>query len=162
MGVLPGIVKAAVVVGWLGSGPAAVSDASAPPRADRAPREVTLVGQVVPLATVVAERGIKADVEAMRGMVVLRGDDGTITPLLSDEASRALFLDERLHSRNAELRGWMYDGLPFVQVVTFRVEEQGALRIPEYYCDVCTITVRYPQVCPCCQGDMELRYRAGS
>jgi rubrerythrin len=56
----------------------------------------------------------------------------------------------------------MYDGLPFVQVVTFRVEEQGTLRIPEYYCDVCTITVRYPQVCPCCQGDMELRYRAGS
>jgi rubrerythrin len=52
----------------------------------------------------------------------------------------------------------MHAGVPYLEVTNIRVEEQGALRTPEYYCEVCTITVRYPQVCPCCQGEMELRF----
>lgn len=123
------------------------------------PREVTLTGQAMLLEPLLADRKIKADPEPIRGQVVLRAEDGSLTPLVSDEASRALFLDERLRGRKAELKGWMYEGLPYLQVVMFRVEEQGSLRTPEYYCEVCTITVRYPQACPCCQGGMELRYK---
>ncbi len=123
------------------------------------PREVTLRGQVVELTAALKERNLPADAEPIAKQVVVKAENGTIIPLLSNGASRALFLDERLRGRSAEIQGWMYEGLPYVQVVTFQVEEQGRLRTPEYYCDVCTITVRYPQACPCCQGPMELRYQ---
>ena len=39
----------------------------------------------------------------------------------------------------------------------FQIEQEGRYRTPEYYCDVCSISVRYPQICPCCQGPMTLR-----
>jgi hypothetical protein len=132
------------------------------PRADDAPREVTLTGEVIFVSRLFEDRKIKADLAPIKDQVALRGADGSVTPLVSDEASRALFLDHRLRERKAELTGWMYPGLPYLQVVRFRVDDQGALKTPEYYCDVCTITVRYPQVCPCCQGEMELRYRSAS
>ena len=87
----------------------------------------------------------------------LRRDvDGDV---LDDPASRALFADERLRDRAVEIRGRRFEGLPYVQVTSFRVEQDGAWRTPEYYCDVCTISVRDPQPCPCCQGTMELRMR---
>jgi hypothetical protein len=44
-------------------------------------------------------------------------------------------------------------------VITFKIEQDGRLQTPEYYCNICTISVRYPQVCPCCQGPMELRMK---
>jgi hypothetical protein len=91
--------------------------------------------------------------------VVLQEPDGTITPLLSDEASRALFLDKRLRDRPIMIHARRYPGLPYVQVVTFQVDEHGQWRTPEYFCDVCTISVRYPQICPCCQGPMILRMK---
>ena len=81
------------------------------------------------------------------------GEDGTITPLSSDETSRALFMDERLRNRNAQIVGRRFAGVPYLQVVTIQVESEGRLRTPEYFCEVCTISVRYPQICPCCQGN---------
>jgi hypothetical protein len=122
---------------------------------------VTLRGKVVSLSTALSEAklGIKVDREPIARQVVLLGDDGTITPLLSDEASRALFVDERLQGRPTEIHGRRYAGVPYLQVVTFQVEEDGQLQTPEYYCNICTISVRYPQDCPCCQGPMELRMK---
>lgn len=120
-------------------------------------QEVTLTGTVRNLADVLKGRDLPADPEPISGQVVLEQGDGTISPILSDEASRALFRDKRLRGRKTEIRAWRYPGLPYLRVVSFRVEEDGALRTPEYYCDVCTIHVRYPQPCPCCQGEMELR-----
>jgi hypothetical protein len=87
------------------------------------------------------------------------GNDGVITPLLPDEASRALFLDGRLRDRPVEVRGKKIHGVPYLQVVTFKVEQDGHFQTPEYYCVICTISVRYPQTCPCCQGPMELRMK---
>lgn len=123
------------------------------------PREVTLRGTVVELADVLKARGVEADGPSVAGQVVLKGEDGAVTPLLSGVASRALFRDERLRDRPAEVLGWLRPGLPYLEVVTFRIEEQGMLRTPEYYCDLCKISVRFPQDCPCCQGELELRYK---
>lgn len=129
--------------------------------AEPAPKaeNVTLSGKVLLLPDVLKALGIKADAPPVAGQAVLRSNDGNTTPLLSDEASRALFLDQRLRDRAIEIKGRRFAGLPYLQVISFRVEEDGKLRSPEYYCDVCTISVRYPQVCPCCQGPMVLRMK---
>jgi hypothetical protein len=123
---------------------------------------VTLTGRVVELATVLKESGLACDAEPVAKQVVLRSNDGAIIPLLSDEASRALFLDERLRNRPIEIQGRRHAGLPYLQVVSFRVNDHGQWRTPEYFCEVCTISVRYPQICPCCQGKMELRMKPGA
>jgi hypothetical protein len=133
--------------------------AAAPPRP--APESVTLRGKVMTLTAALEARGLdlKPDPEPIAKQVVLLAEDGTITPLLSDEPSRALFLDERLRNRTTEVVGRRFAGVPFLQVVTFQVESQGRMRTPEYFCDICTISVRYPQICPCCQGPMVLQMK---
>lgn len=132
---------------------------AAPPPAG--PEAVTLRGKVTTLAAALESRGLglKADPEPIARQVVLLASDGGITPLISDEASRALFLDERLRGCPAEIQGRRFANVPYLQVVTFKVERDGRLQTPEYFCDICAISVRYPQICPCCQGEMELRMR---
>jgi hypothetical protein len=122
---------------------------------------VTVQGKVLLLAEAIKERklALTPDPEPIAKQVVILGQDGTITPLFSDETSRALFLDSRLRNRKARIVGRRYAGLPYLQVVTIEVESEGRLRTPEYFCDVCTISVRYPQICPCCQGPMELKLK---
>lgn len=122
----------------------------------------TLNGKVIELTDALKSRGLVTDAEPIARQVVLQAEDGTITPLLSDDGSRALFLDARLRNRAAELKTRRLPGLPYVQVVTFRVLEEGKMQVPEYYCEICTISVRSPQICPCCQGPMVLRMRPES
>ncbi len=131
----------------------------APPGSRAEP--VVLEGKIVTLAEALAARDlkIKADSEPIAKQVVLLAEDGTIFPLLSDDSSRALFLDKRLRNCRSEIHGRRFAGVPYLQVVSFRVEREGRLRSPEYHCDVCAISVLYPQTCPCCQGPMELRMR---
>ncbi len=102
---------------------------------------------------------VPLDAESSGQDVVLLLDDRSITPLFRDEATRAFFLDERLRGRRAELHGRRYPGVPYLQVVSFQIESDGRLQTPEYYCGVCSISVRAPQTCPCCQGPMELRMK---
>jgi hypothetical protein len=125
------------------------------------PEAVLLRGKVVMLSAALKSSGIavKPDPEPIAKQAVLLAEDGTITPLISDEASRALFLDERLRNCPAEVRGRRYAGVPYLQVINFRVEREGRLETPEYFCEVCAISLRYPQTCPCCQGPMELRMK---
>lgn len=123
------------------------------------PELVTKTGKVVTLSAALKSLGIPADPEPIAKQVVLLEADGTITPLLSDEASRGFFLDDRLRDRKAEITARKFAGLPYLQVVAFKIEDQGVLRVPEYFCEVCAISVRYPQICPCCQGPMELRMK---
>lgn len=136
-----------------------VSLAMAPGEASPKPETVTLSGRVVELAAALKAQGLSVDADPIAKQVVLKGDDGSLTPLLSDDASRALFLDERLRDRQAELKARRHPGLPYLQVLSFKVVDEGTLRTPEYYCEICTISVRSPQTCPCCQGPMELRMR---
>src|SRR5262245_25284779 len=112
--------------------------AGAPPKPD----VVTLQGTVVELSAALQGLGLRADRDTVARQVVLKGTDGTITPLLCDDASRALFVDARLRNRRAEIDARKFPGLPYIQVLTFRVEDQGVFRTPEYFCDVCTISVR--------------------
>ena len=128
---------------------------------DSAPRVITLRGKVLTLNTAVVSRGlpIKYDPEPFAKQVALVAEDGSVIPLFSDEASRALFLDDRLRDRPAEILGRKFTGLPYLQVISFKVEREGKFQTPEYYCDICSISVRYPQICPCCQGHMELRMK---
>lgn len=121
--------------------------------------EVVWTGQVVSLAAALGEFGLAHDSGPIVDQVVLRTDDRRIVPLISDPASRALFADDRLRARPIEIQGRIHEGLPYLLVTSFRVQEDGTWRTPEYYCDICTISVRDPQVCPCCQGSMELRMR---
>ena len=78
---------------------------AAPPSST--PESVTLRGKVMTLADALESRdlGLKADPEPIAKQVVLLAEDGAITPLLSDDASRALFLDERLRNCPAEIQG---------------------------------------------------------
>lgn len=123
------------------------------------PEVLSLSGRASKAVDALAAVGLPADPGPLAEQVVLVGPDGSIRPILSDEASRALFLDERLRGRPLELSARRYPGVDFLQVLTFKVEHEGKWRTPEYYCDICTISVRYPQICPCCQGPMELRMK---
>ena len=62
-------------------------------------------------------------------------------------ASRALFLDERLRNCRSEIKGRRFAGVPYIQVLSFKVEMGGRLQTPEYYCDICAISVPYPRIC---------------
>jgi hypothetical protein len=128
---------------------------------DSAPEVVTLRGKVLTLNAALVARGlsIKFDPEPIAKQVALIGEDGSVIPLFSDEASRALFLDDRLRGCRASVLGRRFAGVPYLQVISFKVEHQGKFQTPEYYCDVCAIAVRYPQTCPCCQGPMVLRMK---
>jgi hypothetical protein len=123
------------------------------------PESITRSGRVVLLADALKAKGVPADPEPIAKQVALVEADGTISPLLSDESSRAFFADERLRNRKTELTARKIAGLSYLQVVSFRVEEGGVLRTPEYYCEVCHISVRAPQTCPCCQGPMDLQMK---
>ena len=132
------------------------------PAADPRPEPATLTGKAITLAEALRPGGPTVDPEPANSQVVVVGEDGSITPLLSDDASRALFRDERLRNRKVEIRGRRAAGSPFVQVVTYKVEDEGVWKSPDYFCEICNIGVRSPQICPCCQGPMDLRLKAGA
>ena len=143
----------AVLLGMLALGPV---------RAETPPETVTLTGEVVMLTAALKPLKIAFDAGPIAQQIVIRAEDGALTPLLSDDASRALFVDDRLRNRATEIKARRFPGIPYVQVVSIRVADHGQLRTPEYYCEICTISVRFPQTCPCCQGPMELRMRPES
>jgi hypothetical protein len=118
-------------------------------------------GQVVTLATAIKALGLDVcpDSEATAKQMVLLSEDRSVIALLPDDASRALLVDRQLQNRVIEVKGKRHPGLPYLQVVTFKVEWEGRFQTPEYYCNICTIIVRFPQSCPCCQGAMELRMK---
>ena len=135
------------------------SSGGEPPSSPGSETTTTLEGEAVVLSKLLNDRQIVADEEPASSTLVLKARSGRIYPLIRDDASRALFQDERLRNRPLVLKVREYASLPFVQVVTIQIVEEGRPRIPEYYCEICTISVRSPQICPCCQGAMELRMR---
>ena len=78
-----------------------------PPTSRRQDGRGVLQGKVVTLGSALRSLGIdvKPDPESTAREMVLLGDDRSITPLFRDEASRALFLDERLRDSRAEIQG---------------------------------------------------------
>ena len=62
----------------------------------------------------------------------------------------------------AKFRAAGSPGYPISRSSRSRSSVRAGSERPEYYCDVCAISVLYPQICPCCQGPMELRMRPES
>ena len=151
MGLEPGFLAVVLVLVFAG-----------PPESPASkPIEVTVRGRVVTLGAALQSLGmdLTLDPESAAREIVVLGDDRTITPLFREETTRALFLDERLRDCRAEFQGRRFPGIPYLRVTSFRVERDGRLQTPEYFCTVCSISVRAPQTCPCCQGPMELRMK---
>lgn len=122
--------------------------------------KVVVEGRAILLSDVLKERGIQVDTGPVDRQVVLKAADGSISPLLLDEASRALFQDPRLRNRSARVDAVRRPGLPYLQVLTFQVRDGDRYRTPEYWCEVCSISWRYDaDPCPCCQGPMILRMK---
>lgn len=140
----------------IGNSPAGLDD----PASEVEVRTMTRSGQVIRLAEAIEPLGVRDPQGPIADQVVLRTEGGEVIPLLFNVGSRAFFEDDRLRDRPAELVGREIEGLPYFQVVSSKVaDEQGDLRVPEYYCDICTISVRFDQPCPCCQAPMELRFK---
>jgi hypothetical protein len=147
------------LLGWLAL---VLSPVAVQPQPTASPERVETIektGRAVELTSVLKAAKLAVDTEPVATQVVLQEPDGTVTPLLSDEGSRALFLDKQLRDQPVKIHARRYPGLPYLQVVTFQVDDHGQWRTPEYFCDVCTISARYPQICPCCQGPMVLRMK---
>lgn len=134
---------------------------AAPPASSPGPAEVTVRGRVLTLESALRtlDLDLKLDPGSASKQVVLLGEDRSILPLFRDEVTRALFEDDRLLNLRAELHGRRYPGVPYLKVSSVRVEHDGRFQVPEYFCDVCSISVRAPQICPCCQGPMVLQMR---
>lgn len=136
------------------AGPGYALDQSSP-----SDTEKTVVGRVLPLAEIIVIKKIKTDAEPLEKQVALLDDDGRVWPILSDEGGRVFFLDKQMLQRRTRLKMKTTSDMPFAQVISVEIEHEGKWRVPQYYCDVCTIAVRYPQICLCCQGPMEFRLK---
>ena len=121
--------------------------------------EMTVEGRVLGMPEIMTRKAIKADFGPLENQVALLSSKGRVLPILSDDGGRLFFLDPAMRDRPARLKLRTSPDLPFAQVIHVENEHEGRWRIPQYYCDVCTIAVRYPQICLCCQGPMEFRFK---
>jgi hypothetical protein len=122
-------------------------------------RTVTVEGVVKSLADIAKARKIDGDSEPFAGTMAIETRDGRAILLRSDEGGRMFYLDESMRGRKVRLKIIETADFPLAMIVQAEAMHEGRWRVPQYYCDVCTISVRYPQVCLCCQGPMEFRFK---
>jgi len=116
-------------------------------------------GVVRTLAEIGREGNVPGDLAPFEAQLALRTASGRVIPILSDEGGRAFYLDKSLRNRELRLKIQPTGNFPAAMVIQAEVWHEGRWRVPQYYCDVCTIAVRYPQICLCCQGPMEFRFK---
>ena len=121
--------------------------------------DITVEGRVLAIPEIFAKKSIKADLGPVENQMAILTSTGRVLPLLSDDGGRIFFLDKSMRNLPARLKLKTSPDLPYSQVIHVEIEHEGRWRIPQYYCDVCTIAVRYPQICLCCQGPMEFRFK---
>lgn len=92
-------------------------------------------------------------------VIQLKSESGQEILLENDDGARLFFLDPTVRDRRVRLRLQYQEGKPKPATINVEIENEGRWRVPQYYCDVCTIAVRYPQICLCCQGPMEFRFK---
>lgn len=126
---------------------------------DSPARASSLEGVVRSMAEIAKDRKISSDSEPLAGLMALETKEGRVIPILSDEGGRMFYLDSAMRGKQVRLKLIERPDFPVAEVTQSEVMHEGRWRVPQYYCDVCTIAVRYPQVCLCCQGPMEFRYR---
>jgi hypothetical protein len=114
-------------------------------------------GQVVPLAKLLDEQGVKLDADAAAVTLMLKTADGKVYPLVKDRGARMFFKDPRLLNRPMRLTGRLLPGSQFLQVVAVHSEVKGKLHDVYYWCDICTIRAFEPGICECCGMPVEFR-----
>jgi hypothetical protein len=117
-------------------------------------QEMVVIGRIMKTENTKADKGAVDDFK-----IKLKTEKGEEFLLEKDEAARLFFLDPAMIGQKARLRIQTRPGKPSVTTINVEIENEGRWRVPQYYCDVCTIAVRYPQICLCCQGPMEFRFK---
>ena len=120
---------------------------------------IMVEGRVLAMPEIFIQKGIKADSGPVEKQMAMLTPTGQVLPILSDDGGRVFFLDKSMRDRKTRLKLKIGKDLPYAQVVQVEIDHEGRWRIPQYYCDICTIAVRYPQICLCCQGPMEFRFK---
>ena len=133
---------------------------AAPDRAtaDRAEevRTVTLRGRVVCLAEELHTRHGAALPTNHEHVWALRAGDGRLYTLLRTHFAEAIWLDERIRTRELELKARQFPGTQAIEVQRLRSVLNGVVQDLYYYCDICHIQSVTPVECACCQGPVEL------
>jgi hypothetical protein len=128
--------------------------------AEDEPVQAILSGKVVLLSEAFKQRDIKAYDEEIKGQVVLVTRDGELVPIAPDWRGRAFYQDERLRDRPVDLTVHRRRGVPWVQVLSIYLFDEGGVRnIFDYWCDVCAIPMFEIRECECCQGPIRIRLR---
>ena len=87
----------------------------------------------------------------------MAADDGTLYPLVKDDASRMFFKDPALLNRPVHLMGRLIPGSTLFRVAQVRTVRKGDEYDVYYWCDVCSIRRGEKGICDCCGGPLELR-----
>lgn len=112
-------------------------------------------GKVVLLGTPEGRSGTKSD----DGSVALVADDGTVYPLVEDDASRMFHLYDQLRNRPVRLSGRLVPGTKNLRVEFVRTITDGAVCDVDFWCEICQISHLHPSSCVCCGDDTVLRER---
>ena len=123
----------------------------------RANTSLTFDGKVVPLAEALKKLGAKPDADTVG--VVLVTADGTVYALVKDDASRLLFLDKQLHTRDVRLTGRPLPGTQMLKVEKVQTMKDGKVFDVDYWCENCQLAYPEPGKCMCCGGETALRER---
>jgi hypothetical protein len=115
------------------------------------------IGQVVPLAELIAKLGGKLDADAADASLALVMDDGKVLTLVKDDFSRMFFKDKRLLKRPMRLTGRILPNSQVLQVINVHSYIKGQLHQVYYWCEICSIKAYEPSECACCFAQVELR-----
>lgn len=119
------------------------------------PKVATFSGKVQPLAATLKKLGAKPDADT--DGVALVTADGEVFTLVKDDASRKLFLDSALHSRDVRLIAVKLPGTQTLQVQKVQTVKDGKAFDVDYWCDQCQLAATQSGKCICCGGDVVLR-----
>jgi hypothetical protein len=82
--------------------------------------------------------------------------DGKIYTLLKSRRSEALFMDQRLHSRELIIKCRLFKNTQVVEATFFQSVKKGVIHELYYYCDICAIKSITPEICACCNEPVRL------
>ena len=82
--------------------------------------------------------------------------DGACYTLLRARFSEAIWLDERLRTKELLVKARLFPGTQILELQSIKSVRSGVVHDLYYYCDVCAIQSVSPELCACCQGPVEL------
>ncbi|MBN9522174.1 hypothetical protein J0H58_27250 [bacterium] len=112
-------------------------------------------GKVLPLAAALAKFGVKADADTPG--VALVTDEGKVSPIVKEELSRMLFVEEKLQSGPVRLTAKLVPGTTLLRVSAVQTVKDDKVYDVDYWCDNCQLFVLSPGPCKCCGGPTVLR-----